>query len=88
MTKETRKTELQDSIRKVLKKLLGSSQNGIIIKYLMQLKFITTGLEVETFARVYVNLKLSVNKKCVAYGTMVMILATLTSSCAKACYLI
>ena len=88
MTKETRKTELQDSIRKVLKKLLGSSQNGIIIKYLMQLKFITTGLEVKTFARVYVNLKLSVNKKCVAYGTMVMILATLTSSCAKACYLI
>ena len=37
---------------------------------------------------VYVNLELSVNEKFVAYGTMVKILATLKSSCAKACYMI
>ena len=36
----------------------------------------------------YVNLELLVNEIIVAYGSMVKVLATLKSSCAKACYLI
>ena len=51
-------------------------------------KYITTGLEIKTFARVYVNLQLSVNEKFVAYETIIKILATLKSSRAKVCYLI
>ena len=50
--------------------------------------YIITGLEMITLTRVYVNLLLSVNKKFVAYGTRVKILAILKNSCAKACYLI
>ena len=45
-------------------------------------------MEVITFARVYVNLELSVNNKFVAYGTTIKILATLKSCCVKVCYLI
>ena len=47
---------------------------------------ITTGLEIKTFARVYVYLELSVNEKFVTYGTIVKILTTLKSS--YACCLI
>ena len=49
--------------------------------------YITISLEI-TCARVYVNLELLVNEKCVAYETLVKILATLKSLCAKGCYLI
>lgn len=40
---------------------------------------ITTGLEIITFASVYVNLELTVNETFVAHGTMVGISATLKS---------
>ena len=36
----------------------------------------------------YVNLKLSINEEFLAHGTMVEILATPKSPCAKGCYLI
>ena len=45
-------------------------------------------MEIKTFARVYVDLELSVNKKFAAYGTRVKILATLKSPCAKSCHMI
>ena len=50
--------------------------------------YISTGLEVKTFARVYVNLELLVNEEFIAYGTMVKILAISKSPSAKECYLI
>ena len=50
--------------------------------------YITTGLEIKTFAGVHINLELSVNEKFAPHGTMVKVLATLKSPCAKACYLI
>ena len=48
---------------------------------------IIAGLEIKAFAKVYVNLELSVNETFVSYGTMIKIFATLKSSYAKACYL-
>ena len=50
--------------------------------------YIDTGLEIQIFATVYENLELLVNKKLVAYGTRIQILAALKSACAKRCYLI
>ena len=50
--------------------------------------YITTGLEIKTFARVYPNFELSINEKFVAYGATVKILKTFKSSCTTACYLI
>ena len=44
---------------------------------------ITTGLEIKTFANVYINLELLVNEEFVGYGTIVKILATLKNPCAK-----
>ena len=49
---------------------------------------ITIGLGKNTFARVHINLELSVNEKFVAYGSVVKVLATLRSPRAKTCYLI
>ena len=48
----------------------------------------TTGPEIKTFAREYVNFELLANEKYAAYGTVVKILATLKSFCAKSCSLI
>ena len=42
----------------------------------------------KTFARVNENLELLVNENFVVYRTMVKILATLKSPCAKPCHLI
>ena len=42
----------------------------------------------KTFARVYINLELSVNEKFVACGTKIKILEILKSRCTKECYLI
>ena len=39
--------------------------------------YITTGLEIKTFGRVYVKLELLLNETFVAYETMIKILATL-----------
>ena len=46
---------------------------------------ITIGLEIITFASVYVNLELPVNETFVAHGTMVGISETLKSLWAKGC---
>ena len=43
-------------------------------------------MEIKTFARVQVNLKLSVNEKFVAYGAMVKIIASVKGSFTKGCY--
>ena len=75
-------------IHDVLKKTsLVFSQGGIVIKYLVYFKFITTNMDIKTFARVHVNLKLSGNEKFAVYGAIVKILANFKSSSAKACYL-
>ena len=42
----------------------------------------------KTFARLYVDLELSLNGKFIAYGAMVKILAILKNICAKAFYLL
>ena len=63
------------------------SQGGIVIKYLVYFKFITKNMDIKTFARVHVNLKLSGNEKFAVYGAIVKILANFKSSSAKACYL-
>lgn len=49
---------------------------------------IIIGLGKNTFAGVHINLELSVNEKFFAYGSVVKVLTTLKSPCAKACYLI
>ena len=64
---------------------LASSQSGIVITYLVQLRFVYYHSSGD--ATVYANLELSTNAKFVAYGTMVKILETLKSSYVKACYL-
>ena len=50
--------------------------------------YIATGLERITSVRVNKNLELLVNEESVEYRTMVNILATLKSPCAKGSYLI
>ena len=48
-------------------------------KWRYQSSYITRGLEIITFTRVYENLEFSVNEELVAYGTLVQILVTLKS---------
>ena len=77
-------------IRDVLKKLLWLPVRlgSLLNTWRYQSLYITTGLEIKTFARVYVNLEFSVCEKFVANATMVKILATLKCSCVKSYYLI
>ena len=58
---------------------LASSQKSIVIKWDKKSLYITAGLEIIPFARVFVNFKLSVNDEIVTYGIMIKILATLKS---------
>ena len=75
--------------RNVLKKSYSPIRVGLLLSNCRSYSsYIITNLKIIAFARVYVNLQLSVNKKFVAYGTMVKILATLKNLCTKGYYLI